>query len=915
MRWPGTALTGLVLLFVLSGFLHADPRWWWHDAPVPNPAPGDNILAADIDVVSNYSGNVTEAFFIAWITEPSPIGSGGVWLTASFDGGCSFCDPVLMASHFGFDTDNVSLAVAGNSIAPFYYTIQVAYQENSNIVIVYDNNSIPDDFDPPAVKCRQLQDVAVNRQFYQPNTAGPATKPDITGDALSGVFTHFYVVWQDDRFDSTTEIFFARDRSGIGNWEPEKILTSNVPDQHFFFDPTVSIDFFNLENPPDNSCVNVAYHDNTDIYYLRSIDSGTVFSPTGAAPDAPALPMSEQRTGRLTRRPSVESGYSPFGTSLPLWQGIIWESWPQAQDASDIIFDAQYNDAPTNAAPPWDTDLIPSSLIDVPVGGPALSIQTGGSGRGSPSFLFFEQPGANTSEIFYRGGVLDPAIGRDIDTFPFPPQRSFDPSASQNFQLTYCDFDDATGDCLAARQPVIGGTGRSVASDENSQNVWVVWVDNRSGQDAVWFKRTDRQVSFSQVGLTTECISVSEAKITASFTPVRTCTSQSPAHEKIIRYFVYLGIDEAGPYINTDLTGTDPSVPDTIIIDDNGSLPDPVTVEITGLDPQTTYYVIVVPEDEARNVFPSSFDPEADGATSPQNESSITTPECSGPCAAFSWDPNITAQPSGECEITVTWNQAQGEGVITYTITRTPPFSSPPPALIDPFYVDTDVVLGSGYTYQVTATDSCPPPQGPQTGISPETVQTLPEDTVGPVISNETLLALSACTVSIDAIITANCAPLVELQVHREKSGFPGTDIFPVAALPFEDTVTSNGTYTYRILALDSEGNDTFSSPVVFTATNCEPTDRCLHRTKMASIYPVTPPKQDCFRNPDARGVSLDPGHPDVAYQYVCPFLTGDGDPEPVLSMNDLLIYYQIDDAPVTLLEKDGVNQTVLFSF
>jgi hypothetical protein len=58
-----------------------------------------------------------------------------------------------------------------------------------------------------------------------------------------------------------------------------------------------------------------------------------------------------------------------------------------------------------------------------------------------------------------------------------------------------------------------------------------------------------------------------------------------------------------------------------------------VVVDIDGLLPGTTYHVVVVPEDEARNVFPPDFDPLAARPTSPVNEGAVTTPlDCAERC-------------------------------------------------------------------------------------------------------------------------------------------------------------------------------------------------------------------------------------------------------------------------------------------
>jgi hypothetical protein len=68
-------------------------------------------------------------------------------------------------------------------------------------------------------------------------------------------------------------------------------------------------------------------------------------------------------------------------------------------------------------------------------------------------------------------------------------------------------------------------------------------------------------------------------------------------------------------------------VPDTIVVDATVPQPDPVAVTSPVLAPNTMYYLIVVPEDEARNLYPSDFDPLEDLSASSYEEC-IETPDC-----------------------------------------------------------------------------------------------------------------------------------------------------------------------------------------------------------------------------------------------------------------------------------------------
>ena len=725
MKRSALLLWVLTFAVLMSHHLRADPRWWWDDSFVSDAV--GTIADVDIDAVSVYSGNAGSPLFVAWVVPPRGPGGGSLMLTASFDGGCSFCDPVLVTSVTYPDAVKVSIAVAGNFA--LHYTIQIAYQDNGDVFVAYDNSSVPVDMDPPGIKCEQLQAVSGNVQFKQVNTVpGMALNPDITGDALQGQFTHFYVVWEDDRFDSTTEIMLARDLTGMGDWEEERCLTDNVMDMHFFHEPTVSIDFFTEESPPEHSAVNVAFHGVISrgipyMYYLRSVDSGDNFSSDGSLPSAPPRPINEPPPGNVQMSPSIDSGSVTAASTVPLWHGVVWGDSPTTEDSYTMEFDAQYNEVPTSSNPPWGDDLEIIPLRGEPLGGPALSImpRTGGIMGDAPVFLFWENPGLDDPEVYYRGGILGVVSGINLDRYPIPPARSLDPDVSTNLQLTYCDYNELTGGCEAARPPS-GGSAHTVASDEDMMAVYVVWLDTREDGTSVWFKRTDLYVSSTPVGLTTECTPPAGARITASWSPLPSCGDNHFIQEKMLRYFVYYRTDPGGPYINTDLMGTEPTIPDTIIVDDDGALPDPVSVDITGLDENTTYYVIVVPEDEARNLYPAAFDPLDSNDPPPQTEESITTPDC-------------------------------------------------------------------------------------------------------------------------------------------------------------------------------------------------EPQEVCLHRAVMDAISPLQPPLDEVFTAPDPRGIRLDPLCPNVEYHYVCPFSSGDPEPEQVLEIGgDPLIYYQVDDARITL-EKDRQNLTILFYF
>ena len=68
------------------------------------------------------------------------------------------------------------------------------------------------------------------------------------------------------------------------------------------------------------------------------------------------------------------------------------------------------------------------------------------------------------------------------------------------------------------------------------------------------------------------------------------------------------------------------------------------------------------------------------------------------------------------------------------------------------------------------------------------------------------------------------------------------------------------------------------------------------------------------FTSPDPHDIRLNPVQARVQYRYVCPFESGDPEPEQVLFNGDPLIFYQVDDATITLV-KDRGNMTIIFYF
>ncbi|MFC2171436.1 hypothetical protein ACFLU6_02255 [Acidobacteriota bacterium] len=618
-----------ILFFVFSisplslAWLHGDPRWWWDDTLVA----GGTGAVASIDVA--VAPKITDdayppPIFVAWI-EPSVMIEGSLRLTASFDGGCTFCPPLHIGTIFNPDAE-VALAVGITSSGR--YSIQIAQNDSGTAQVLYDTTSIPisafgDD------GCVAFLDVAtsIRRITVSGGGIGTVLNIDLAGYTSLWGMTQFHCVWEDARVPNQNDIYHAADLVGDGSWGVEHNITSGTPARGNAASPSVSMDFKTDEDPPLDSAVNVVFTDYADnnIYYLRSLDSGTTFTGTGGPGPVPPVQVSDSGGTPGNGRASIDSGLLGASSTESVWHGVVWE-WTGFFPAPIVKFDGQYNAIPDSPGIPWQADFDVQATAAGDDGHPAVSIMPTEM-TGSGCFVFWQEDQTGFRELWSRGGVVETTAPDPIALLqhPFPPVRPFDPVSSENLQLSACAFDVVTGQCDPVRAD---GEVSHVAADETALDVFVVWYDTRSSDAGIYFKRTDREVMPPGVTLSTDCADAGPF-IDVQWSPLSCDMAADPMPERMGRYLVYYGTTSTGPYDNYDIDGSDPNVPDTIIVDDDGTLPDPVSVQITGLAENMPYYIIVVPEDQAWNLFPPDFDPlNWSPPNPPSNEVSITTPAC-----------------------------------------------------------------------------------------------------------------------------------------------------------------------------------------------------------------------------------------------------------------------------------------------
>jgi len=855
-----------VLAITWAATAGADPRRWWNDTQVSFGG-----AVSDLDLDADGGGLVV----LTWLESSGPA-DATLMLTFSQGAGASFCPPVPVDTGLDPDAEIAMAAGLGRTMIPeaIIFSVQILVAEGGRLRAYggsTDLGMIPWDW------CAGLAEMVDRFSAVELRRQG-ADAPDVAG--LGGFQAeHFHALWRQMGPVGGEVILHARYTGSVPDpgWDPPANLADGGQVSGVLGQPRVSVDWLMGSGPDAVSAVNVAFPDwaQGSILYLRSTDSGTTFSATGEPVSSDPAVVNTAIPGSLAAPLALDSGWTFGGAPDPLWHGIFW--YQDIGPAVALRFDAQHQRLPTGPGPVWGPDLGVggAGLRDE---GLAVAVSDGGSlGEPASVFLFWTSPAGASSEIFARGGLLeaDTPVPVDLDTNPFPAVRPTDSVLSVNNRLTACAWDEATGDCIDTRPA--GGARRAVA-EATERAVFVAWIDDRTGTPSVWIKRTDREVSHVDPVLQAWCPVPDTRAVNVSFDKIP--THDSWAGERIARYLVYYGRDPGGPYENTDLDGSDPGVPDTIILAEDGSLQTPAWADIPDLEPDTTYHVVVVPEDEARNVYPPDFDPLAGRPDPPRNEAAITTPiVCVSDCGPFVFGGPVEAVP-GECEIRLAWQEARGDAPVLYDVVR----DSVPVAvgLTDTTWTD-QAVAYQVYNYQVLARDGCADP-GPREGRS-EGVFTRPADTTPPEVDPPVLAQTGPCTVQVDAAVRDSCSgPGSRHEIRRDGSVRDRS-----ASLPHEDPVPGDGTYAYQVLARDQAGNETLSAPAQITVSGCTTPLLCLHRAQAwdrdtAGLF-VSP------RWPD--DIAFAP--PNDAPVQPCPFRSGDS--------TDAgwghLVFYQVDSSDV----------------
>ena len=289
----GKKLLILFLCAFMAPLLHSSPRWWWddataHSAPINFEATLPAIAVPAGDDPAGGTGGETPVFI-------SFAQGGEVFLTASFDGGCSFCDAVQVTATAGSAEVNRAIAVGYASAGE--PRIALAYYRDGNVFVsASDFSRVPPcaTTGPLSYLCCEAL-TSVDLQWIEVQLSSRPANDNIDIVAVGG-YDHpplqFHAVW-DGVIGSNRTIFYINDRTDDGyQWggAGDVGVTDVVQDVNGdYFAPSLSAD--DLDDPACSDgdfAINIAFGANLPlpvgfgVLYLRSTDSGDTFSSDGS---------------------------------------------------------------------------------------------------------------------------------------------------------------------------------------------------------------------------------------------------------------------------------------------------------------------------------------------------------------------------------------------------------------------------------------------------------------------------------------------------------------------------------------------------------------------------------------------------------------------------------------------------------
>lgn len=642
-----------LLLLALPRPSVADPRWWWSDVRLTNTA-SDSITPHLRSPGYATGGAGGQAVFLTYAEVDPAEGDLDIWLTASFDAGCTFCPPTRLTDT---DVDETRPRVAVLALPEGFWSIAVIFERPSTgeVIIAWDSTRLsyqqPHDAMCLALTALGPQIAAADQYFRHGGRDANCSWPDIAAAGTMD-FGHFHATWAETTLLGSV-IQYAHDltaRGGIG-WRLDPIKTVGMPSpavEPLLERPRITADLLTDPDPDsgnstrDRSAPSIVYvrHRNAgpamiaEIVGLRSVDSGVTFSPDGSRADAPAAPLSEPMSGGLDAdvRPALDAAFSSFSTEEPAWISAAWSA-ERPGDMPLLACDERRLQAPASPLPDWRPGSDEVLGLPHPDGGaPSLAVQHQFGAQPAPQWIAWHDARSGIREIVSRAGILDEIATPPFDAslYPIAPARPLDTAVSADVQLSHCAVDEATLLCPTTRMV---GMASDPSIDANEMGVFMAWSDTRDGNAEIYFKRVDTFVSANAPLLSTGCDPSGTAHVDVTFTLNPSCPTPF-AGERMLRYLIYWRDDASGGYANA----ASPLI--VMAADEPGPT---ATRRITGLSTGTSWRVIVVPEDEARNVFPLDFDPSAAPSFVPFNEQAIVTAD---PCVVVPpclWRSDVTS--------------------------------------------------------------------------------------------------------------------------------------------------------------------------------------------------------------------------------------------------------------------------------
>ena len=223
----------VALLLLLASSAHADPRWWWDDMRL-TATPADSVMPHVTIPGYAFGGGTVggRAAFVAW-SERDPVdGDLEIWMRATFDGGCTWCDAIRITDNSVDDT-HPRIAVVG--LPTGFFSFAIAYESAGEVVLAWDSttsrHTVPDD-----ELCSEIQPVGpaiiANDQYLHFGTGRAAEHPRLC-QASTPAFGHFHLAWkQSAGLGSGSEIRYAHDLTGEGGagWLMDAPLLLPPPD-------------------------------------------------------------------------------------------------------------------------------------------------------------------------------------------------------------------------------------------------------------------------------------------------------------------------------------------------------------------------------------------------------------------------------------------------------------------------------------------------------------------------------------------------------------------------------------------------------------------------------------------------------------------------------------------------------------